>query len=78
MKDRDLSVILDLAKLKNYDQEEYAKILSSIKEVAKDMIRLEEKIFEEIEAENREKKLKAVEELDTKIADKMKRDKPRI
>lgn len=77
MKDRDLSAILDLAKLKNHDQEEYGKILSSIKEVVKDIVRLETEIFEEVEAENKEKKRKAVEELDAKIADKMKRDKPR-
>lgn len=77
MENKDLLAILELAKLKNYNPEEYAKIRSSIKEVAKDMARLGVEISEEFEEENREKKKKERDELDLKIAEKMKRDKPR-
>lgn len=76
MKNIELSTIVELAKLKNDKPEEYAKMLSSIKEIAIDIGRLEGEIFEEIEADNDRKKKKAREELDLRIAEKMKRDKP--
>lgn len=76
MKNADLSTIVELAKLKNEKPEEYAKICSSIKEVLVDMKRLSMEIVEEIEEEKDKKKKKAREELDSRIAEKMKRDKP--
>lgn len=76
MNNTELSTIVELAKLKNDKPEEYAKILSSIKEIAIDIGRLETEIIEEIEAEKDRKKKKAREELDLRIAEKMKRDKP--
>ena len=76
MKDIELSTIVELAKLKNDKPEEYAKLCSSIKEVLIDMERLTVEIVEEIDAENDRKKKKAREELDVRIAEKMKRDKP--
>jgi hypothetical protein len=77
MEDKDLSAIIELAKLKNDNPEEYARVRSSIKEVAKDMVRLGIEIAEEFEAENKEKKKQAKDDLDLKIAEKMKRDGPR-
>jgi len=77
MEDKDLSAIIELAKLKNDNPEEYARVRSSIKEVAKDMVRLGIEIAEEFESENKEKKKQAKDDLDLKIAEKMKRDGPR-
>jgi hypothetical protein len=61
MEDKDLSAIIELAKLKNDNPEEYARVRSSIKEVAKDMVRLGIEIAEEFESENKEKKKQAKE-----------------
>jgi hypothetical protein len=78
MKDIDLSAIIQLAKLKNDKPEEYETIRSSIKEVFKDIAKLELEIIEELNSEIEEKKKKEKYELDLKLAEKMKRDKPRI
>lgn len=78
MEDRELSTILELAKLKKDSPEEYAKIRLSIKEVTKDIARLGIEISEELNAENNEMRKKEKEELNLRIAEKMKRDKPRV
>ena len=75
MKDIDLLAITELAKLRNHEPEEYKAILSSIKEVLKDITKLELEIMEEIEADIEEKKKKEKEELNLRIAEKMKRDR---
>ena len=73
MKDIDL---LALAKLKSSNPEEYEMVRSSMKEVIKDIAKLELEIIEEIETELKEKKKKYKDELDLKISEKMKRDRP--
>jgi hypothetical protein len=73
MKDIDL---LALAKLKSNNPEEYEMVRSSMKEVIKDIAKLELEIIEEIETELKEKKKKYKDELDIKISEKMKRDRP--
>lgn len=78
MEDRELSTILELAKLKKDSPEEYAKVRLSIKEVTKDIARLGIEISEELNAENNEMRKKEKEELNLRIAEKMKRDKPRV
>jgi MinD-like ATPase involved in chromosome partitioning or flagellar assembly len=78
MKYIDLLAMVELAKLKVQDPEEYRTIISSIKEVIKDIKKLELEIIEEIETEIQEKKKKEKYELDLTIAEKMKGDKPRV
>lgn len=75
MKNVDLLAIVELAKLKNDEPEEYVTIRSLIKEVAKDMMRLEVEIIEEMESEIEEKKKKAKDELEMRLAEKMKKDR---
>jgi len=79
MKYVDLLTMMELAQLRNREPEEYKTILSSIKEVFKDIAKLEleikAEITAEIEADIEEKKKKEKEELDLRIAEKMKRDK---
>lgn len=74
MKNTELSTIVELAKLKNEEPEEYAKLRSSIKEILIDMEKLATEIFEEIEEEKKKKTKKAREDLDLRIAEKMKKD----
>lgn len=76
MTNMDLSTIVELAKLKKDKPKEYAKICSSIKEVLVDMQRLTVEIGKELEEENNKNKKKEREELDLRIAEKMRRDKP--
>ena len=78
MKDIDLLAMIELARLKNNKPEEYETLKYSIKEVIKDIAKLELEIIEEVEAEIEEKKKKTREETDSIIAEKMKRDKRRI
>jgi hypothetical protein len=82
MEDIDLPTMIELARLKNNKPEEYETMLSSIKEVIKDIAKLELEIVEELETEIKEKKRKEEDEKrrrrdDLDMAEKMKRDKPR-
>ena len=75
MKGIDLLAIIELAKLKIHQPAEYVMIRASMKEVIKDVAKLELEIIEEIELEIKEKKKKEKDETDAKISEKMKRDK---
>jgi hypothetical protein len=78
MKNIDLSAIIQLAKLKNDKPEEYETLRSSIKEVFKDIAKLESEIMGELEIEIEEKKKKEKYELNLLLAEKMKRDRPKM
>lgn len=75
MKDIDLLAIVELAKLKVSKPAEYIMMRASMKEVIKDIVKLELEIIEEVELEIKEKKKKEKDETDAKIAEKMKRDR---
>jgi hypothetical protein len=77
MKGIDLLAIIELAKLKVSKPAEYVMIRASMKEVIKDIAKLELEIIEEIETELKEKKKKEKDELELKIAEKMKRYGPK-
>lgn len=77
MKNIDLLAMIEFAKLRIDKPEEYKMIISSMKDVIKDITKLELEIIEEIDTEIKENKKKERYDVESKVAEKMRRDKPR-
>lgn len=74
MTDLNIGAIVELAHLKRSDEKKYLQFLDSMKEIAKDLARLEMEVMEEIEDEIRESEKREKENLERIITEKMQRD----